>query len=243
MVSAARTALGYTAQADRNSKYGARVGHPNKDWSGAFLDVLAHEAGVDLPACVYPPNAMAQFFHVPRGAVRNRIRQRPARGDIVFLATPVSPGDPFAAPQVGLVVDTFDWDPDQMVTVIQGQAGTGHAQVVERSVYVSDIICFARPTYKTRAAGYTGETKGLPTVRPSHFVYGKRNSWVEIVQLALATTLTDVSELERGMFDEKTRSAYARWQRSLGLVGVQASGQPDTYSLGQLAARTGTFRA
>jgi len=62
---------------------------------------------------------------------------------------------------------------------------------------------------------------------------------VELVQLALSV-VTDVRRLPRGHFDGKTRSAYSKFQRSIGYV--PADGVPETNSLQRLAKETGLFR-
>lgn len=246
--------VGYTAQADKNSQFGTRVGHPNRAWSGSFVDVVARESGLALTSCVYPPAALAEFFHV------RRIHEKPQQGDLVFFAA--SSDAAFGSPMVGIVVDTSGWKTDGRVSVIAGQVSTGLRRgsqesngVYRRDYYLSDIICFARPDFRaqTPEPPETGSLRDmeefarrqdLPVLAVAHFAHGHRgSSKVELLQTALAAVLTGVTELERGSYDAKTRSAYARYQRSIGYVGSdRANGLPDTHSLTRLGEMSGLFR-
>lgn len=238
--------VGYTAQADKNSQFGARVGHPNKSWSGSFLDVVARETGLALTSCVYAPAALAEMFH------SKRIHERPAVGDIVFFAA--STDGAFGAPSVGIVVDTFSWKDDKRVSAVVGQTATGLRRgsqesngVYKRDYFLSDIIAFARPDFSKRLPERDMEESAaadLPALAVGHFSYGLRgNKNVELLQTALAAVLVGLDGLERGQYDAKTRSAYARWQRSIGYVGTdRATGLPDAHSLGVLGQVSGLFR-
>jgi hypothetical protein len=52
-IEVAASHLGYQARPGMNTVYGGTVGYQGLPWSGSFIDVVAREAGVSMPACVY----------------------------------------------------------------------------------------------------------------------------------------------------------------------------------------------
>ena len=80
-------------------------------------------------------------------------------------------------------------------------------------------------TYTTdRASEYIAKVNSSLTNQPF--------DEVAEIQLALSTKV-GLRDARRGVFDNHTRSAYAKWQRFLG-YGPKATGQPDAPSLDQL---------
>jgi hypothetical protein len=62
LLDAARQYLGYKTELGNRSMFGLRVGYETAPWSGAFIDVIAREAGLHVPSCVYTPTALADFI-------------------------------------------------------------------------------------------------------------------------------------------------------------------------------------
>ncbi|WP_219933708.1 transglycosylase SLT domain-containing protein [Streptomyces sp. NWU339] len=73
----------------------------------------------------------------------------------------------------------------------------------------------------------------------SNVRFGKRNDEVKATQTALIAVGMDIPAGATGFFGEQTRSAYAAWQRMLGLTGSAADGFPGCSSLTELGARCG----
>lgn len=73
----------------------------------------------------------------------------------------------------------------------------------------------------------------------SNVRFGKRNDEVRATQAALIAVGMSIPAGATGFFGEQTRSAYAAWQRMLGLSGSAADGFPGCSSLAKLGARAG----
>lgn len=73
----------------------------------------------------------------------------------------------------------------------------------------------------------------------SNVRFGKRNEDVKATQAALIAVGISIPAGATGFFGEQTRSAYAAWQRMLGLTGSAADGFPGCSSLTKLGARAG----
>jgi len=70
---------------------------------------------------------------------------------------------------------------------------------------------------------------------------GLRNRSIEVVQLALGVTV-GLQAATPGVWDAATANAFARYQRRIGYVGADASGNVDRTSLQRLATETGLFQ-
>lgn len=234
--------VGYVAQANRNSIYGAKVGLPNNTWNGAFLDVVFLEstASLDVPTFAYTPSALAYFIE------KNRIFRKPKRGDIVFYAFPTE--DNLAQPHVGIVTDTTNWKVNRSFKAIEAQTDSGLPRgprdkdgVYERIRYITDVLAFARPAYKAQSSdmkrnfSYTPDRASEYIAKVNSSITNKPFDEVAEIQIALASRV-GLRDANRGVFDAHTRSAYAKWQRFLG-YGPRATGQPDADSLNQLLDR------
>jgi hypothetical protein len=238
VLSTASAQVGYRAGPQMDTVYGNYTQYRNQPWDGSFLTWVFSESGVPL----YPATgttALLQSF-----VKANRLYVKPRGGDIAFFAFPASGA--FGQPHVGLVSLADHWKRDGSFKSIEGMAMRPGSPVpdavVERVRYsCSEVVGFGRPEYGERRALRSSLTDpdALPTVAPSHFVFGKRNPSVTLVQIALAKTV-GATDLNRGMFDARTRAAFQAWERRIGTL--DGDGQPHYYSLAKLADETNMFK-
>jgi hypothetical protein len=238
-VSTAESYVGYTASADRTNVFGERLGMNGVPWDGAFIDVVARETGLSLPAHIIPTVALAEyigsgFFHV-----------RPRRGDVVFLIT--SNVMDFGSPHVAIVTDASRHAIDGTFETVEGMTASGLPRgaqnadgVYKRVRHQSEVIGYGRPRFVTVSPKEIPST--VPEVVPAQVKPGIKHKNVEVVQLALNLT-TGVRGLPRGHFDKRTQLAFAKFQRLIGYAPSFATGVPDFKSLNALAEKTGLFRA
>jgi hypothetical protein len=237
----ARSHLGYQCRPGNSSTFGDLTGYRGLPWDGSFIDVVAREAGLRLPSCIYSTSGLAEFIK------SRRWRENPQPGDIAFFT--FSTGDDFGSPHVGVVSDVTDWSRLGRVRVIEANINSGLPKgspvndgVFERTRYNFDILGFGRPDFSRQPAiSEDKNADGQPVVHLSNLQPGKRNKDVEKVQLALAKTVS-LRNAKQGALDGQTQAAYARWQRSIGLIGSRATGIPDLDSLTRLGRETGIFR-
>jgi hypothetical protein len=238
LIQAAEKHLGYHAKAGNDSIFGRTVGYTGLPWSGAFIDVVAREAGVDIPACVYSTSGLAEF-------IRQRAwKEKPQPGDIVFFN--FATDDAFGMMHVGLVTDSSRWQTDGLVETIEAQVNSGlpKGSEVADGVYKRvrnnhEVLGFGRPGYMLD----TSEQTGMPEIHVGNIRPGKRNKQIELVQLALSSVVGLRHGYTLGMYDGRTQKAYAHYQRIIGFVGNDATGIPDIGSLQRLGRETGTFTA
>jgi hypothetical protein len=132
---------------------------------------------------------------------------------------------------------------------IEANVGTGQPKsatdladgVYRRTRNQFEVLGFGRPPFQKLLASRRKEinpTVPIPHIVPAQVRVGIRHPSVAIIQMALAE-VTGVRRLAKGHFDGKTRSAYARFQRSIGVI--DANGVPDLASLTRLANETGLF--
>jgi peptidoglycan hydrolase-like protein with peptidoglycan-binding domain len=240
-LASAENYLGYTARADGTNVFGETVGYSGKGlpWDGAFIDVVSREVGLPLPAFVYTPQALSHYIS------NGRFYLVPKRGDIAFFET--STVTDFGPPHVAIVTDVSRFATDGIFSTIEAQVNHGLPRgsslndgVYKRSRSKLETIGFARPNFRLTAR-HSEElnTSTVPVIVPAQVKPNMKHPSVQLVQLALSV-VTGVSKLPRGTFDNKTRSAYAKFQRSIGYV--PADGVPETNSLQRLAKETGLFR-
>lgn len=234
--------LGYRSNAGRVSYYGERSGYSGQPWSGSFIDYVAKVTDVDIPSCVYPPAAAANFLRT------GRLYVNPKPGDIVFFN--FSTGAHFEMPHVGIVTDVTGVTFNGSFKTIEANVDTGLAKgpqdrngIFERTRYLTDVIAFGRPNFsrsrlKDPAAGSDPD---LQPVNLARVLSLKPCLDVELIQLALAEEV-GLRNAKRGTFDAQTKSAFANFQRKIGYVGDDATGIPDRKSLEALAAKTKKFR-
>jgi hypothetical protein len=239
-VKAARSHVGYRTKTGEDNYFAGKVGYIGKPWNGAFVDVVARETGLVMPACVYTPTGMAEFMKL------GRWRVRPQPGDIVFY-TFATGNESFSQPHCGVVVDVAAWSDRGLLTAVEGQTDSGMPRqtikiadgVYERVRSKQEIIGFGRPAYRRAYKTKTGEESiKIHQLRPAK---GKRSLAIDKVQLALSIT-SSLRNATRGTWDGSTKYAYARWQRSIGYVGSDVTGMPDEAGIARLGRETGLFK-
>lgn len=242
-ISLAEAQIGYTANADGTNVYGERVGYNGKGlpWDGAFIDVTARQAGQRWKSFTYTPQALSNAIK------EGRCYKKPQRGDIVFFET--STVSTFGTPHVGIVLDTSRYMSDGVFTTIEAQTKNGMPKgsdlangVFQRVRSSLEVLTFVRPIYNLTDVDAEAElTDGanVPTILPAHIRPNLRSERVATIQIALAMC-TGVRGLPRGHFDMKTRDAYAKFQRDIGVY--PADGIPELNSLTRLASESKLFK-
>lgn len=241
-ISLAEQEVGYTANGDGTNTYGERVGYNGKGlpWDGAFIDVIARKAGLRWKSFIYTPQALSL-------AIKDgRCYNKPQRGDIVFFET--STASQFGPPHVGIVLDASRYMSDGVFTTVEAQTkngmpkGSDLANGVHQRVRSSlEVLTFVRPSYDLTVPVVQSEAEltDVPLINPAHIRPNLRSERVALIQLALAY-VTGVRGLPRGHFDLKTRDAYAKFQRDVGVY--PADGIPELNSLKRLASETSLFK-
>jgi hypothetical protein len=266
----ARKYIGYHSELLGRNAFGSRVGYDSGPWSGAFIDVVAREAGLNLPSFTYTPTGLAESIKA------GNISRRPRPGDIAifnFSSTGIqgAAASAFNMPAAGIVSDVRELRTNGRFLTIEGNA-TGSTSyqdkdgVHQRIRHLTDVVIFCRPEEfesspmarilklltkvgkKLRGQlpdrldikGLEELTSQPETVRLRSFKPGTRNRSIEVVQLALSQ-VTDLQGAERGKWDAATSSACARFQRTIGRVGPDATGVLDIPTLQRLSQATGLF--
>lgn len=239
----ARSHLGYKTRPSGLSDFGAQTGYSGHalPWSGSFVDVVARNAGLIIPSCVYTPSGLGEF------AADGRIVSRPEPGDIVFYVFPTT--DQFSMPHVGIVSDVDRYAESGAFKAIEAQVASGlprgstdRTGIFERVRWRSEVLVFARPNFKLRPAKEKKMQTDAPEISEREVRPGKKNSAVQTVQGALVSLSLLDSRYSAGEFDQATQRAYVRWQRMIGYVYPDCTGVPDRRSLEVLSARSGRFR-
>ena len=232
----AESYLGYVSRPELQSTFGAQVGYPGFPWSGSFIDVIAREAGVDIPACVYSPSALAEFIY------KKRWHSRPKPGDIVFFSFPID--EKFGMPHVGIVYDVSEWSRFGKFTTIEAQvsAGLPKSSTVSEGVHHRvrsrhEILGFGRPSLLSLERKLS---EPQVEVRLALLTMKKRTRDIEHVQRALQQTI-GLSSFTPGAWDFQTTSGFARWQRKIGYAGTDATGLPELQALARLGRETSLF--
>ena len=260
--------LGYTPDLNGRNIFGQKVGYDSSVWSGAFVDVVAREAGLQLPSFVYTPAALAEF-------IRSGNFSREARpGSIAiynFSSNVGAAASAFSSPHCGIVIDVREFQETGRFITVEGntEGSTTHTKrdgVHQKVRSINDVIIFCHPKFDGPAAATFNERliklldRGRTTFNgaelqaineaarvPSlvringEIKHGSRNKDIETIQLALAT-VTDLRGAEPGKWDAITAAACSRYQRNIGFIGKDVSGLPDLNTLKRLARETGLFR-
>lgn len=238
----ARGYLGYRASPGGKNEFAARSGYTAGDvpWSGSFIDCVAYDSGVKIPACVYSPNGLAEFIY------QQRWRKDPRPGDIVFYNFAVDRA--FGMPHVGIVSNTDGWKSEEIFVAIEAnicsglpKAPTVNDGIYERTRRRHDVLGFCRPNFDSRPAIGEEIMTGSVEVVVSQLLPGKRHASVAVLQRALVIAV-GLKNYESGKYDRPTQAAYARFQRLIGLVGDDANGIPTPGTLRRLAIETGAFK-
>ena len=265
----AQSHLGYTAEQVGRNYFGEKVGYNSQPWAGAFVDVCARDAGLQLPSFVYTPAALAEF-------IRQGNFSREARpGSIAIFNFSSDTGhaaSAFSMPHCGIVTDVREFESTGRFISIEGniEGSTVHTKkdgVHQKIRTINEVVIFCHPNFEGPAARKTfnerlmqlldrGRTRfngsdlveiQAAAAQPgkllmnSEIKHGDRNRRVETIQLALAT-VTDLRGCELGKWDAVTAAACSRYQRMIGYVGRDADGLPDLNTLKRLGRETGLFR-
>lgn len=204
-ITTARKYVGYKSELLGRNIFGERVGYETAVWSGAFIDVIARESGVDLPSFVYSPAALAE-------ATRNgQLRKKPRPGDIAifnFASTTVNNPSSFTAPHCGVVVDTRELTSNGRFLTIEGNVtGSSSYQqfdgVHQRIRYMTDVICFVRTANFERGIWKLTRDAGSAWIKLAAWIRSKLNpvTRIELAQLeeAASQLLTvDIRKLVAG---------------------------------------------
>lgn len=266
----ARKYIGYQSELLGRNTFGHKVGYDSGPWSGAFIDVVARDADLNLPSFTYTPAGLAE-------AIRSgNVSRRPKPGDIAIfnfssIGTQGSVASAFNMPAAGIVTDVRELRTNGRFLSIEGNV-TGPTSyqnkdgVHQRIRYLTDVIIFCRPeefqgsvirripqlltnlvkklrgqlTDKLETKGLEELTSQPETVRLRNFKPGTRNRSIEVIQLALSQ-VTDLQGAERGKWDAASTAACARFQRNIGRVGLVATGALDIRTLERLSKDTGLF--
>ena len=256
--------LNYSAEISQRNMFGERVGYNSQPWAGAFIDVVARQAGLDIPACVYTGSALGKFINAKLTV------DEPQPGDIVFFNfASEHAGSQFAMPHAGIVTDVRKFDTNGEFVTIEGNTTNGTNNnsdrdgVYQRLRYTNDVLLFVRPAELSSRGPRPGQllTKLLKLSRidridsleiqeaASEYIAltaeivrpGRKNRAIEVVQLALGMTV-GLEGANRGTWDRATSAAFADFQRLIGFVGPDANGNPDRSSLQRLAKMTNLFQ-
>jgi hypothetical protein len=249
LVETASTYVGFTAR-NGLTPFGSATGYNGSqfNWDGSFIDTVLHETDYNGISHAHTVTALAEYIQ------SNRIFRVPKPGDIVFFN--FTTGDNMSAPHVGIVTDVSSWRKHRMFRSVEAQVSTGLPQggtandgIYERQRHEYDVLGFARPKKKPASAnGYT-EKSNLITVLPAHLnrcttaqatasAKPDIRRAVEAVQYALSAEV-GLRNADRAIFNAKTKSALAKFQRSIGLIN--ATGEPDEHTLTELAKRQPHF--
>jgi hypothetical protein len=145
-VQTARKYVGYTSELLGRNSFGERVGYNTTVWSGAFIDVIARESGLDIPSFVYSPAALAEFLR------NGQVVKTPRPGDIAifnFASTSTHAASAFNSPHCGIVTDVRHLSTNgQFVTVEANTTGTQYQQqdgIYVKLRHLTDVVTFCRP--------------------------------------------------------------------------------------------------
>lgn len=267
-IKTAQQYLGYTVDLGGRNIFGQKVGYDSRQWAGAFIDVCAKDAGLQLPSFTYTPAALAEF-------IRDGNFSREARpGSIAiynFSSEVGHAADQFGMPHAGIVVDVREFKTTGRFITVEGNTEgtttyTKKDGVHQRIRTINDVVIFCHPTFdgtagktfnerlmawmdrgRTTFNGEDLEAVAAAAKQPVKLLmngeikHGDRNKRVETIQLALAT-VTDLRGAEPGKWDGPTAAACSRFQRMVGFVGKDATGLPDVNTLRRLARETGLFQ-
>jgi len=264
-ISKAQQYLGYTAEMLGRNMFGQKVGYDSTPWSGAFVDVVAREAGLHLPSFIYTPAALAEFIR------QGNFSRVPELGSIAiynFSSEVGAAASAFSMPHCGIVTDVREFNTTGRFITVEGntEGSTTYTKkdgVHQRIRTINDVVIFCQlpaariSTFNGRLiklldrgrTRFNGEelkaiedAARIPSLLRinGEIKHGSRNREIETIQLALAM-VTDIRGCVPGKWDTITASACSRYQRMIGFVGADANGLPDINTLKRLARETGLF--
>ena len=241
IVEAAKSYEGFTARGNNSNTFAIDAGLTGEQfqWDGAFIDRVLGTAEVsDFPS--HSNTSAALSYYMRNG----RVRTKPRAGDIVFYAFQTSSGTAsFDSPHVGIVTDVARWKKESSFRAIEAQVNSGHPKaaqeengVYERTRYATDVLAFVRVDTRKKLSKQVVSEKELITVRPAALIRcstaqqsasarPELRKGIEAVQIALAAhPAVKLQNANRGVYDSKTRSAAAAFQRFLGKMPKDCTG-------------------
>lgn len=265
-VETASAYLLYEAGPLMRNQFGERVGYNSQPWAGMFIDVVGRECGLHLPSFAYTPTALSDMLSDGRQVARPM-----PGDIAFFNFPSENAGTAFAMPHVAIVTDVREFKLTGRFLTIEGNSrpanaklSTGIDGVFSRVRNSADVIAFVRPKYSKATVSHRviqlltnvirklGLAASLDStaleeaaranigVVPAALGPRLRNKQIEAVQLALAVTV-GLKGATQGAWDQVTVAAFTNFQRKIGLVGQDADGIPNRFSLQRLASETGLF--
>jgi hypothetical protein len=269
-IATARKYLGYSSEILGRNMFGQKVGYDAQPWSGAFIDVVAREAHLNIPSFVYSAAGLAESIRA--GAI-SRV---PQQGDIAifnFSSNVGAAASSFSMPHCGIVTDVQEFTKTGRFITVEGNTEGGSKHLMKDGVHqkirhVTEVTVFCRPAFsKKLGSGKTfyerlmqlldaartkitaAEYEELKAAASAPSIlklngevrYGDRNKRIELIQLALAV-VTDLRGCEPGKWDAATAAACARFQRNIGRTGSDVTGLPDAGTLDRLSKETRIFK-
>jgi hypothetical protein len=149
-IKSAQRHLGYVVDLGGRNMFGQKVGYDAQPWAGAFVDVVAREAGLKLPSFTYTPAALAEF-------IRSGNFSREARPGSVavynFSSNVGHAADQFSMPHCGLVIDVREFETTGRFVTVEGNTeGTGVYQkkdgVHQKIRSINDVVMFCHPNFE-----------------------------------------------------------------------------------------------
>lgn len=257
--------IGLTARPNTNPflKHAALSG--NWQWDGLFVDYVLDQTFGQLELIsnrsflpAHRDVSAALAFYIRSGMLRSS--GRPAPGDLAFFAygTQETGSTHFLSSRAAIISNNEHWREHGALQVIEGNVNSGQPRgsqewngVFERTRYAADLIGYVNiPSWmwkRAASASAPAATSHL-TVRPAYLqrcsshatsktASAEARKATEAVQLALAAhPASNLRNADRGVFNAKTRAALAAYQRFIGLPSEKCDGQPDVFTLQQLAA-------
>jgi len=258
--------IGLTARPNTNQfliKHAGLSG--NWQWDGIFVDYVLDQtfSQLEIPTNknLLPDHrdvSAALTFYIRSGLLKTK--RRPAPGDLAFFAygTQETGSTHFLASRAAIVSNNEHWLDHGALQVIEGNVNSGQPRgsqewngVFERTRYAADLIGYVRiPSWMWRKTAASASTPASAevTVRPallqrcsssatSKTATAEARAATETVQLALAAhPASNLRNADRAVFNAKTRAALSAYQRFIGLPSEKCDGQPDVFTLQQLAS-------
>jgi hypothetical protein len=244
------------------------VGYSGHDvpWDGAFIDCVARDAGLaGLPSLVSTTAGLGELL------ARRRAASRPRRGDVVFFSFSTAParfaGPHVGVVADG---SRFRTTGAFTAVEAQVASGSPRAPDVADGIFVRrrsvhDVLAFCRPLLFDAARPGSTPVQTGASITLRELSLTRPSSDTRLVQSALNAGLLKRRRADgharsvgpgllealradghaavpvTGVWDARTRAAFARFQRSVGFVGPDASGDPEPAALARLGRDSGLW--
>ena len=157
-IKSAQQHVGYTAELVGKNKFGFKVGYDSQPWAGAFVDVVAREAGLKLPSFVSTSAALAEFI---RSGNFSRVPQPGAIAIFNFSSNVGHAADPFGQPHCGVVTDVREFSSSGRFITIEGntEGSTSHTKkdgVHQKIRSINEVLVFCHPQWNSNKKKHAG---------------------------------------------------------------------------------------